>query len=69
MISHIINIISLNLQNPMIKLMLTIHNINTNLIIIAFNKIIMKIILIKKMKNKNLDLIESRLKIKIMKEY
>lgn len=48
--------------------MLTIHNINTNLIIIAFNKIIMKIILIKKMKNKNLDLIESRLKIKIMKE-
>jgi hypothetical protein len=59
----------LNLQNPMIKLMLTVHNISKNLIIIAFNKIIMKIILIKKMKNKNLDLIESRLKIKIMKEY
>ena len=53
----------------MIKLMLTVHNISKNLIIIAFNKIIMKIILIKKMKNKNLDLIESRLKIKIMKEY
>ena len=59
----------MNLQNPMIKLMLTVHNISKNLIIIAFNKIIMKIILIKKMKNKNLDLIESRLKIKIMKEY